>query len=634
MRIRLLVSAAALAAALVLSPAALAATAPAITTPAAVPSPFVTNVTPVHLAWGDVPDEAGYRVWRADAGCVTGLVNLTLLSGDLPADSTFSDDSPPADGAYCYWVEAVDPDTSVAASLPVIVHYDGTAPSSALTAPPTGPLTGSVALHATASDPAGGTGVSSVEFQSSPTGAGSWTTFDTGTLNGGVYDGTLDTTSIAGGDGVYDLRARATDGAGNFATSAVVSGVRVDTTAPVVAITAPGVSANVRGTISVDATASDTSGVASVVFQSSPAGAGTWATFATDNLGPGPYSGSLDTTTLAGDGLYDVRALATDVAGNPASLATLTNLRVDNTAPSGALTSPLAAANVRGTIMASATATDGGGTGVASVAFQISPAGANAWTTYDMATSGSPYTGTLNTTTLGGDGLYDLRILVTDVAGNRGPSPAIGGVRVDNTVPPGPVVPNGPVADAKAPASVKKLSAKVSGHTITLTWKNPADKDFDHVEITASERKPAATKAAKRVYSGKGTKARTTLGDGQTRWFRVVAFDRVGNASVAATVRASVAVASPFGPAPNAHVHGKVQLRWPLVKGATYYNVQLYAGTKRIIASWPEGHAASLPKAKLEQGTTYTWYVWPGLGAKSQARYGKLIGKNVFTYAG
>ena len=90
----------------------------------------------------------------------------------------------------------------------------------------------------------------------------------------------------------------------------------------------------------------------------------------------------------------------------------------------------------------------------------------------------------------------------------------------------------------------------------------------------------------------------------------------------------------PFGPAPRAKVHGTVQLRWPVVKGAKYYNVQLYAGKKRILVSWPAGHGVQLPKAKLKRGTKYTWYVWPGLGAKSKAHYGKLIGKNVFTYAG
>jgi hypothetical protein len=70
------------------------------------------------------------------------------------------------------------------------------------------------------------------------------------------------------------------------------------------------------------------------------------------------------------------------------------------------------------------------------------------------------------------------------------------------------------------------------------------------------------------------------------------------------------------------------------VKAAKYYNVQVFAGKQRILASWPAGRALQLPRAKLKRGTTYTWYVWPGFGAKAKARYGKLVGKNTFTFAG
>jgi hypothetical protein len=195
-------------------------------------------------------------------------------------------------------------------------------------------------------------------------------------------------------------------------------------------------------------------------------------------------------------------------------------------------------------------------------------------------------------------------------------------------------VPNGRVTDAKAPAAVSQLHAEVSGHKVTLTWKNPADKDFDHVVVTSAERKPASRAASKRVYSGKGTKAATTLAAGQSRWFVVIAYDAVGNASTQATVRAAVVAPSDFGPAPRAKVHGKVRLSWPVVKRAQYYNVQLYAGKQRILISWPAGRTLQLPRAKLERGTKYTWYVWPGLGAKAKAHYGKLIGKNVFTFTG
>ena len=45
-------------------------------------------------------------------------------------------------------------------------------------------------------------------------------------------------------------------------------------------------------------------------------------------------------------------------------------------------------------------------------------------------------------------------------------------------------------------------------------------------------------------------------------------------------------------------------------------------------------HEYTLPGKDMKKGKIYTWYVWPGIGAKSAAKYGKLIGKVTFTYAG
>src|SRR5581483_11810236 len=160
------------------------------------------------------------------------------------------------------------------------------------------------------------------------------------------------------------------------------------------------------------------SGLSSTVYQYSPAGAGTWTT-----------TGASWNTTLLTDGLYDVRAVATDVAGNTAS-STVTNVRVDNTAPTVALTDP--GANLRASVSLAATAADTGGSGVASVAFQRSPAGAGTWTTIGTATA-SPYAVSWNTTALT-DGPYDLRVVTTDAAGNQTTS-AIRTVLVDNTAP-------------------------------------------------------------------------------------------------------------------------------------------------------------------------------------------------------
>ena len=80
-----------------------------------------------------------------------------------------------------------------------------------------------------------------------------------------------------------------------------------------------------------------------------------------------PYSVSFDTSGVS-DGLYDLRTVATDVAGNTTISALVTNRRVDNTAPTASLDDP--GANLRGTVTLTSTASDAG-SGVASRAYRV-----------------------------------------------------------------------------------------------------------------------------------------------------------------------------------------------------------------------------------------------------------------------
>ena len=134
-----------------------------------------------------------------------------------------------------------------------------------------------------------------------------------------------------------------------------------------------------------------------------------------------PYSASFDTTGVT-DGLYDLRVIVTDNAGNSTTSATVVNRRVDNTAPAASLDDP--GANLRGTVTLSSTASDAG-SGIASRVYAYSPAGAGTWTTTPAAFDTTGVT----------DGLYDLRVTVTDNAGNSTISATVVNRRVDNTAP-------------------------------------------------------------------------------------------------------------------------------------------------------------------------------------------------------
>ena len=227
-----------------------------------------------------------------------------------------------ADGSHTFQVRAADAAGNVDAS-PASHTWtiDATPPGGGL-ADPGHFLRGTVALTASPSDT--GAGIQSVDFQVSPANAGSWTSLGVDTSD--PYTVNWDTTGLA--DGVYDLRIVVTDNASNSSPSAVVEDRVVDNTAPGATMNDPG--AYLRGTISLTASAADAgSGVASIAFQRSPAGAGTWTAVAA----------TWDTTGVA-DGLYDLRVTVTDHAGNATISAPVANRRVDNTRPSLTASTP------------------------------------------------------------------------------------------------------------------------------------------------------------------------------------------------------------------------------------------------------------------------------------------------------
>ena len=235
----------------------------------------------------------------------------------------------------------------------VLVTYDTTAPTGAVTSPINGAVLSAAAtpvVVASSSAADATSGVASVEFFSSPTGFTTWTSLGTDTSP--PYS-----VNWSPADGNYDLYARITDNVGLRFDTLTVVGVRVDSTLPTGTLTSPG--AAIRGAaVALDASAADLggSGLDLVEFQRSPAGAGTWTTFDTDTAASA--EGTLDTTGLT-DGFYDLRVRVTDGADNVGVSPVVANVRVDNTVPVATLGSP--GAVIRGAAVAlDATVTDAG----------------------------------------------------------------------------------------------------------------------------------------------------------------------------------------------------------------------------------------------------------------------------------
>ena len=71
-------------------------------------------------------------------------------------------------------------------------------------------------------------------------------------------------------------------------------------------------------------------------------------------------------------------------------------------------------------------------------------------------------------------------------------------------------------------------------------------------------------------------------------------------------------------------------LRWRGLKGATYYNVQIFRGQRRVLNAWSADTSLRVPEGVLRQGRSYVWVVWPAAGRRSAARYGDALGRSTF----
>lgn len=118
--------------------------------------------------------------------------------------------------------------------------------------------------------------------------------------------------------------------------------------------------------------------------------------------------------------------------------------------------------------------------------------------------------------------------------------------------------------------------------------------------------------------------------------YSVQTSDQAGNASRKVSVVALPKVLTlrklPYVP----RASSKPILRWDAVRRASYYHLQLFRGSKRILAAWPIKNELGLPAAwkwsghryRLRPGH-YRWYVWAGLGRRSFAHY-KAVGSARF----
>jgi hypothetical protein len=213
---------------------------------------------------------------------------------------------------------------------------------------------------------------------------------------------------------------------------------------------------------------------------------------------------------------------------------------------------------------------------------------------------------------------YRYDVTAVDRAGNRSPIATLTVVTPDIT----------------PPHAAGAFASRVRGGAIRLTWRPPTDADLVRVVVVRNGlHAPTSPTDGTVVYAGRGASATAKQVGGSRYTYVVFSVDRAQNATATSALRIAIP-ASHLLPLPGSELKGKVSLTWTKVKGATYYNVQLWSKGKKLLDRWPTRAGLRVPAKLLRPGVRYTWFVWPGIGPLSAHTYGKLLGNGSFTYLG
>ena len=199
----------------------------------------------------------------------------------------------------------------------------------------------------------------------------------------------------------------------------------------------------------------------------------------------------------------------------------------------------------------------------------------------------------------------------TDVAGNTGSGSFP--LNYDATLPERPTV-----------------EATPGNKRVTVAWTPAPSTEAELVRISGRG-------GPKLLYRGPG--ARFTdrkLRNGRRYRYLVTLIDQAGNRAGAKA--SAVPTASPLlRPAHGEHVRGAPLLVWRRVRRARYYNIQLVRAGTKVLSSWPRKPRLQLrrrwrfnERVRRVVPGRYCWYVWPGLGARSERRYGRQLGGSCF----
>jgi hypothetical protein len=186
--------------------------------------------------------------------------------------------------------------------------------------------------------------------------------------------------------------------------------------------------------------------------------------------------------------------------------------------------------------------------------------------------------------------------------------------------------------DATAPAA-PHVQAKPGNRSESLSWQP----SWDTVRSQVNRSPGPGAAASGAVYSGSGDGFKdSSVANGVTYEYTVTAFDQAGNSS-STTITTTPDASLGLTPVRGAKLGPKRLLRWRAEPNATYYNVQLFHGKRKVLSAWPSKTHLKLSRVWAYRGRMYRlrpgryrWYLWPGYGSLKKHQYGALIGQSSF----
>lgn len=185
------------------------------------------------------------------------------------------------------------------------------------------------------------------------------------------------------------------------------------------------------------------------------------------------------------------------------------------------------------------------------------------------------------------------------------------------------------------PPKLFDVRARHGNRSAQISWRKSTDTKM--VEIFRTPGRSGQGESG--IYRGSATGFRDAgLDVGRKYEYRVVAVDEAENR--AEQKLGFVATGPLLNPTPGLRVSmsSPPTLVWAPVKGATYYNVQLMINGRKVLSAWPDRSSFRLRRTWLYKGRryrlrpgVYRWYVWPGYGRITAARYARRpLGSSTF----